>query len=95
MTTIRQFRPLRAAILCVLACASVGPLAACYTLVQHPRIASLNYQRPQGKSCTGCHTEKAVRGFLEPERLAPQPPPWDSLTDPWWIASDDSTDGGG
>ena len=94
MTTIRQFGSVRAAILLLLVAAVTGPLAACYTLVQHPRVESLNYRRPEGKSCTGCHTPRAINDYLHPEKLASDPPPWDSLTHPWWI-SPDSTGGDG
>lgn len=93
MTTIRQLSPARVAIL-LLALAALGPLAACYTLVQHPRVASLDFRRPEGKSCTGCHGAQEVRAFLEPEHLAPEPSPWDSLTHPRWIPPD-STGGDG
>lgn len=94
MTTIRQLPSARAAILVILASLTAGPLTACYTLVQHPRVASLNYRRPEGKSCSSCHSAREVRSFLEPERLAPDTPPWDSLTHPWWIPPD-STGGDG
>ncbi len=94
MTTIRQLSAARVAILLLLALAAVGPLAACYTLVQHPRVASLNFRRPQGKSCTGCHRAEEISGFLRPEHLAPPPTPWDTLTRPWWIEPD-STGGDG
>jgi hypothetical protein len=94
MTTIRKISPVRVAILLLVALASAGPLAACYTLAQHPRVASLDFRRPQGKSCTGCHRAEEIRGFLRPEKLAPDPPPWDSLTHPWWVPPD-STGGEG
>ena len=94
MATIRQFRPARAAILLVLVVAAAVPMAACYTLVQHPRVAALNYRRPQGKSCTDCHSTRAIGDYLRPEKLTPEAPPWESLTQPWWI-SPDSTGGDG
>jgi hypothetical protein len=94
MTTIRQISPVRVAILLLVAAATAFPLAACYTLVQHPRVASLNFRRPQGKSCTGCHTNQEIRGFLKPQGLADEGSPWDTLANPWWIPPD-STGGDG
>jgi hypothetical protein len=95
MTTIRQFSPVRVAILLLLAVVSAGPLAACYTLVQHPRVASLYFRRPpEGKSCTDCHRTEELHGFLRPANLSPETPPWDALADPWWIPPD-STGGDG
>lgn len=59
---------------------------ACYTLVQHPGIARRNYQRPpSGTPCTDCHAPAALRGYLEPVRIAREASPWDRLNDPWWL----------
>ena len=93
MTTIRQTAPVRAVILLFLVLATAS-LSACYTLMQHRRVASIDYRRPQGKSCTGCHTSREVGGYLQPARLAPDPSPWDALYRPWWLPAD-STGGDG
>jgi hypothetical protein len=94
MTTIRQSRRARLSIL-LFTIVGLGPLSACYTLLQHPRVESLNYRRPEGKSCTGCHTAQTLAAFLEPERIQAPTPPWDALTRPWWIILPDSAGGNG
>lgn len=87
MTTIRQSAPARAVILIIFLLQAVS-LTACYTLVQHRRVASIGYQKPKGKSCTECHASQAVRGYLKPPRLASDPAPWDALGDPYWLPAD-------
>jgi len=93
MATIRQSAPVRAVIL-IIFLLQAASLSACYTLVQHRRVASLGFQKPAGNSCTGCHTPQELRGYVKPSHLAPDPPPWDALGAPWWLPAD-STGGGG
>jgi hypothetical protein len=93
MTTIRPFRAPRLVFLAA-AVVFLVPLAACYTLVQHPRVTALDYRRPADRSCTECHRAEAVRDYLRPERLPDPTHPWDALEEPWWLPPD-STGGDG
>ncbi len=90
MTTIRHKSAARVTIL-VLMTASLAPLVACYTLVQHPRVATLGFRRPDpGKSCSSCHTSEEIRGYLRPEKFQNEPEPWNSLYHPRWLPPDSS-----
>jgi len=63
-------------------------LTSCYTLVEHPRVASLDFRRPSTRAgCTPCHTREAVWSFLYPQRTALDSAPWSSLQYPWWFDS--------
>jgi hypothetical protein len=77
----------RAAVLLLLA-AGATLLSACYTLVQHPRVESLNYRRPAGGRCLGCHDAETVDRLVRQHRLAPDTGPWSVLSDPWFVAPD-------
>ncbi|HEX5131608.1 MAG TPA: hypothetical protein VFX92_03875 [Candidatus Krumholzibacteria bacterium] len=92
MTTLRHSGAARLVILFLFA-ASTAVLTACYTLVQHPRVASMNFRRPQGEACTACHEPAAIRAFVRQEHLAAETGAWAVLDDPWWVEPD--TTGGG
>ncbi len=61
----------------VAALVAAAATPACYTLLQHPRVAEIDYQRPEGKRCFECHTDEEIDGFHR------QPNAPDSGI-PWW-----------
>jgi hypothetical protein len=62
MTSRYRLTLIAVAICCVLAA------PACYTLLEHPRLASLDYQRPDDKRCANCHTSEEIWAFNNPPR---------------------------
>ncbi len=54
-----QYRPL----LLVAALLSATVLSGCYTLLKHPRLAQMDYQRPDDKRCANCHSSAEVWSF--------------------------------
>ena len=68
------------------ACALIGVMQGCFTLVRHPGIPELNYERPSSESpCTSCHTAEQRLAFVSSQRLDRPPGPWGALTNPWWF----------
>jgi hypothetical protein len=60
-------------------------LPACYTILQHPRLAQLDYQRPAAADCRTCHTRDDLWRYVHPSGLPAQPGAWhDSYNTPWW-----------
>ena len=60
---------------------------ACYTLFDHPRLAQLNYERPNNQRCMKCHDGDALWAMLQPQRRAAHTGPWRTFYDePWWFA---------
>lgn len=61
-------------------------LPACYTLFNHPRLAELNYRRPEDRRCRTCHSASELWLFTHP---APRPErlgPWEAYYEtPWWF----------
>ena len=65
-----------------------GLLPACYTLFQHPRIASLNYTRPTDKKCLNCHSAEQLEQALRPANSTRHAGAWADFYDaPWWFPS--------
>jgi hypothetical protein len=65
---------------------AVTPLPACYTLFMHPRLAQLNYQRPQDNRCQTCHSSEELWYFTHPPTRTPLAGPWGEFYDrPWWF----------
>lgn len=71
------------------AVAATALFSACYTLMQHPRLAQLNYARPNSDRCETCHSNEAIWAFHH----APRTPTADGLPGakwrtfydiPWW-----------
>jgi hypothetical protein len=56
----------RSLLVAVLLC-SVVTAPACYTLLKHPRLASMDYQRPEGDPCANCHSNEEIWSFNHPE----------------------------
>lgn len=54
-------------------------LPACYTLLQHPRLSSLNYQRPEDTECVNCHTSEEIWTFNH----APRKPSYEGYAEGW------------
>ncbi|MCK4774104.1 MAG: hypothetical protein KAT30_04940 [Candidatus Krumholzibacteria bacterium] len=79
-----QYRPL----LLVAALLSATVLSGCYTLLKHPRLAHMDYQRPDDKRCANCHSSEEIWSFNH----APGTPSyagysgkWADYYDiPWW-----------
>ena len=57
MTARRLCRPL----LVVLAAALASP--ACYTLIKHPRVTTVDYDEVQDSRCASCHSDDEVWGY--------------------------------
>jgi hypothetical protein len=56
---------------------TVALTSACYTILKHPRLAHLDYRRPDNKQCAACHSSDEIWGF---HHL-----PYAPTTDvPWW-----------
>jgi len=63
-----------------------GSFAACYTLFKHPRLAKLNYRRPDDNRCVACHSHADLRRLVSPEKLRRTNAAWDGFyDDPWWF----------
>jgi hypothetical protein len=61
-------------------------LSACYTLMQHPRLAQLDYARPSDKRCLNCHAEADLRRLVIAHQHSSSRDPWRSYYDePWWF----------
>jgi len=73
----------------VLAVIAIGGLVpACYTLFQHPRLASLNYARPADKQCLNCHSADQLAQSLRPANSKSHTEAWsDYYDEPWWFHS--------
>jgi hypothetical protein len=72
-------------LLIALALLAATLLPACYTLFRHPRLAQLNYQRPEDNRCKTCHSSQELWDFTHPATLPPQVGPWGEFYDrPWW-----------
>lgn len=56
---------------------TVAVTPACYTILKHPRLAHLDYRRPDDKQCLTCHTSDEIWGFHH----LPHSPATDI---PWW-----------
>ena len=83
VTTKSMVRKLTATLLLLLLSTS---FSACYTLFRHPRLAQLNYQRPNDKSCVKCHSHADLKGLVSPNQLKLANAPWDEFYDaPWWF----------
>ena len=41
-----------------------GP--ACYTILKHPRLAKLGYERPEPSQCESCHSNDEIWSFHQP-----------------------------
>lgn len=68
------------------ALAAVALLPACYTLLQHPRLAGLDYSRPSSKRCLSCHNEQELRRFIVGPQEAKVRSAWSAYyDDPWWF----------
>ena len=77
----RNFFPLAA--LAIL----VGLLPACYTLFKHPRVASLNYSRPD-EGCINCHARDELWQYLHTRGTLAGTSDWDAYqNEPWWNPS--------
>lgn len=82
--TTRTRRTRLLATIAAVAAAVLTP--ACYTLLQHPRLASLDYARPSSKHCLTCHTEQQLRTLVAGSRHAQTQQAWRSYYDePWWF----------
>jgi hypothetical protein len=44
----------------------IAALPACYTIADHPRLARLNYARPDDNRCANCHSDEEIWAFNNP-----------------------------
>jgi len=73
-------------LLALVALSAAALLPACYTLLQHPRLASLNYARPGDKNCLNCHAEAELRQLVIAHQKPDSRDPWRTYYDePWWF----------
>lgn len=69
----------------------IAAIEGCYTLVRHPGIPQLNYQRPPSDSpCASCHSPEQHLAFVTPQRFDPARGVWGKLSHPWWFEKPDS-----
>ena len=54
-------------------------LPACYTIMKHPQLASLDYARPDDKNCTKCHSDEEIWAFNHTSTK----PSYRSYSDAW------------
>ena len=54
-------------------------LPACYTIMKHPRLASMEYGRPEDSQCTNCHSDEETWAFNHP---SPKPT-YQSYSNAW------------
>ncbi len=67
---------------------AVGLLPACYTLFTHPRLAQLDYQRPENNRCQTCHSAPELWSYTQPPTVPPATSPWNTFySHPWWHES--------
>lgn len=67
-------------------------LSGCYTLLQHPGVARMNYRRPDSSQpCLSCHSREEIDAAIRDARRDREPGAWASLSHPWWLAGRDST----
>jgi hypothetical protein len=69
-------KPFRSYLLITVAVAAIVT-PSCYTLLQHPRVAQIDYERPDGKQCFDCHTDEEIKDFHHQPK-APE------MGNPWW-----------
>ena len=80
MTTVSR----RNIILLAAAALLLALLSSCYTLFQHPRLASMGYARP-GDRCLDCHSQTQLWEFLHTRGSGDSDDAWDQYYDePWW-----------
>lgn len=60
--------------------AILAVVPACYTLIEHPRLASMDYNRPDDKQCVNCHTSEDIWEFNHP----PNKPTYAGYDDAWF-----------
>jgi len=61
-------------------------LPACYTVLQHPRLAQLRYQRPESHTCRSCHSGDDLWRYTHPAALPRATGVWRDYYDvPWWF----------
>lgn len=74
------------AVVVVIAIAALFTTPSCYTLFQHPRLAELNYARPQQRDCGVCHTPQQLWAFTHPKGYSDKRGAWKDYYDyPWWF----------
>jgi hypothetical protein len=67
---------------------AVSLFSACYTLFKHPRLAQLDYQRPEDNRCLTCHSSQDLWSYANPPSMPPAAGPWNSFyNQPWWHKS--------
>jgi hypothetical protein len=61
---------------------------ACYTLLKHPRLASLDYERPGSNRCIECHSSADIWKFNHSKNMRTHNGTggdWSAYYDvPWW-----------
>jgi len=67
---------------------SAASLSACYTLLKHPRLAELDYGRPDSRQCGNCHSSEEIWSFNHASKgstSAGDKNKWAKYYDlPWW-----------
>ena len=67
---------------------SAAAIPACYTIMEHPRLAKLDYARPEEKRCSNCHSNEEIWAFNNPSKKPTHQSystAWIKYYDtPWW-----------
>ena len=72
--------------LAAIALSALFVLPACYTLFKHPRLASLNYARPDEAPCTTCHTGADLSRYVRQNNAMQPSGAWaEYYADPRWL----------
>jgi hypothetical protein len=67
---------------------SAAGVSGCYTRLLHPRLAEINYQRPDSKQCGNCHSSEQIWSFnhtwKKPDYSGGRGNWIDYYDTPWW-----------
>ena len=72
---------------CLLIVAStliIAALPACFTTLKHPRLASLDYARPDDCRCSNCHSNEQIWSFNH----SAMKPTYESYSQSWLLYYD-------
>ena len=70
--------------LIVVSTLTLAAVPACFTALKHPRLASLNYARPEKGPCSNCHSNEQIWSFNH----SALKPTYDSYSRPWLLYYD-------
>ncbi len=71
-------------LLIVVSTLTLAAVPACFTALKHPRLASLNYARPDTGPCSNCHSNEQIWSFNH----SALKPTYESYSRPWLLYYD-------